>query len=235
MGQNPDQIRRNIESTRADMGAALDEIGDRVSPGRIVERRKERIRDRVQSVRTRVMGSSEDDLYPSYSAYSGATGYPDYSGAQADSGSTLTSIKEGVQGAPQQVRQQAAGSPLVAGAIAFGAGLLAAGLMPSSKAERKAATALQEKAEPLKEQVKEVASDVGANVAEVAKDAKTTLTDQAREAAEQVRTEAQSAAGDLTEGAKGHADDVKAQAQASAAEVRDDAQSSVDSVKQSNS
>ena len=243
MGEDPNQIRRDIESTRADMGATLDEIGDRVSPGRIVERRKERVRDRWQSVRTRVMGEP-DDAYPSYpGAYT--------AGSSSTGGSTLTNIKEGasgaagsvqgaaqsaaqtVAGAPQQAAQAARGNPLVAGAVAFGAGLLAAAALPSTKAEQNAASTLQEKAEPLTDQVKQVADEVKSNVADVAKDAASQLTDQAKQAADEVKSEAQSSAADLSDQAKSSVDDVKTSAQESAAVVKDDAQSSAQAVKDS--
>jgi hypothetical protein len=33
MGQSPEELRRDIERTREDLGGHLDAIGDRVSPG----------------------------------------------------------------------------------------------------------------------------------------------------------------------------------------------------------
>ena len=56
MGQSPEELRREIEQTRMGMSENLDAIGDRVSPGRIVERRTNRVRNSVTSLRERVMG-----------------------------------------------------------------------------------------------------------------------------------------------------------------------------------
>ena len=40
MGQSADELRHDIEATRGQLGETLDAIGDRVSPGRMIERRK---------------------------------------------------------------------------------------------------------------------------------------------------------------------------------------------------
>ncbi len=236
MGEDPTQIRHDIERTRADMGATLDEIGDRVSPGRIVERRKQRVRDRLQSVRTRVMGSPDEYTYPQYA---GGDVYSAY--GESSSGSRLSGVTEGVSNlagglkdtvsnAPQQVRQSTQGTPLLAGALAFGAGLLASTLLPPTEPEQKAAAALQDKAQPLKEQVKQAASEVGSTVADTAKQAGEELKEQAQESAELVRSEAQSRAQDVKDEAQSRADEVKQQAQESAQEVKENTKSSTESV-----
>ena len=58
MGESADELRRDIEQTRGDLTETLDAIGDRVSPGRVIERRKNRVVQSVQSARDRVMGSA---------------------------------------------------------------------------------------------------------------------------------------------------------------------------------
>ena len=50
MGQDAEELRREIEASRAEMSNTLDAIGDRVSPGRVIERRKNRMKNAVQSV-----------------------------------------------------------------------------------------------------------------------------------------------------------------------------------------
>lgn len=212
MGQEPQQIRQTIQDTRADMGATIDEIQDRVSPQRVVAERKQRVRDRWESVRSRVMGST-----PSPGNSTGSA--------------TIADVKEGVQQAPEQVRQQTEGNPLVAGALAFGAGVLAASLLPPSKAEQAAASALQERAEPLKQEAKEAASDISSTVTASAQQAKEDLAEQAKESADLVKDKAQSHSQDLAEQAKSQAQDVKQDAKASADEVKNEAQSSAESVK----
>ena len=40
MGQRAEELRQEIEGTRAELSGTLDAIGDRVSPGRTVDRRR---------------------------------------------------------------------------------------------------------------------------------------------------------------------------------------------------
>ncbi len=184
MGQSADELRREIEGTRGDLGETLDAIGDRVSPGRMLERRKNRFVNGVQSVRDRVMGTAEST-----------------SSAVADSASGAV---EGLKQAPDAVRQRTEGSPIGAGAIAFGLGFLAAAAFPASRMEREAADQLMDKAQPLKDELVNAGKEVAENlkepalsavqdvkatatagsqeVAATAKDATTTTTDTAREA-----------------------------------------------------
>ena len=159
MGQSADELKHEIEGTRAELSDTLDAIGDRVSPGRVLARRKNRMVGGLQSVKDRVMG-------PLAAAKDGAT---DGAGSVVDTiGST-----------PDAIRHQAQGSPLAAGAIAFGVGFLVAAVFPPSAAEQHAAEELMDRAEPLKDDV--VAA--GRELAGVAKDA-------AKEAADEVRTSA---------------------------------------------
>ena len=58
MGQDADQLKREIEDTRGELGGTLDAIGDRLSPGRMVERRKNRMMNGLHNVRDRVMGTA---------------------------------------------------------------------------------------------------------------------------------------------------------------------------------
>jgi len=60
VGQDTEELRREIESTRNDMSGTLDAIGDRVSPGRMMQRRKNRMAATIGSVRDRVMGTAHD-------------------------------------------------------------------------------------------------------------------------------------------------------------------------------
>ena len=59
MGQEPAELRRDIERRREELGDTIDAIGDRVSPGRIIERRRNRMADGVRSLKDRIMGTVE--------------------------------------------------------------------------------------------------------------------------------------------------------------------------------
>lgn len=187
MGQDTDALTTtpsDIEATRADLSRNLDELTDKVSPQRVVQRRKDAARQSLGSVKDKVMGSAQD-----------VKGKASPSGA-ADS------VKGSAQNAVGTVESATAGNPLVAGAVAFGAGMLISALIPASKSEAQAAQrvveAAKEHGQPLIDEAKSVGQDIGK---------------------------------DLGESAKQAAQEVKASAQDSAANVKQEGQSSVDQVK----
>ena len=196
MGQDADQLKREIEDTRGELGGTLDAIGDRLSPGRMVERRKNRMINGLHNVRDRVMGTATD----SGSALGHAV-------ADAAGGAVDT-----LQDTPDTVRRQTQGNPLAAGAVAVGVGVLLASIFPASDTERRAAEQLMDKAEPLKDelkqagqqmaehlkepaleavqQVKGAASESAEEISQSAKEALAATSDSARHATETIRTEA---------------------------------------------
>ena len=171
MGESADELRRDIEATRGGLTDTLDAIGDRVSPGRVIERRKNRMVHGVQSIRDRVMGTAAD-------ARDGVAG---------SAGSAVDTVKE----TPELVRQQTQGSPLAAGAIAFGVGFLVAAILPASAPEQRAAEGLLDSVEPLKDELASAGREVVGGVRDVAEEAvhevKTTATDGTQAVADTVR------------------------------------------------
>lgn len=150
MGESADELRRQIEATRGGLTDTLDAIGDRVSPGRVIERRKNRMVLGVQSVRDRVMGQA--------------------AGARDSVAGTTGSAVDTVKDAPELMRQQTQGSPVAAGAVAFGIGFLVAAILPSTRPEQQATEALLDKAEPLKDELASVGRDVAEHVKGVAQE-----------------------------------------------------------------
>ena len=151
MGQSPEALKDEIAGTRQDMSETLEAIGDHVSPGRIIERRKNRISNSVQQLRDRVMGSATDT----------ASSISETTGSMADS----------ARQAPQAVVEHTQGSPLAMGAVAFGLGFVAAAVFPASRPEKQATSELMAKAEPLTEELKNVGQDVVENLKEPAREA----------------------------------------------------------------
>jgi len=192
MGESADELRRDIEETREGLTDTLDAIGDRVSPGRVIERRKNRMVHSVQSVKDRVMG-------PATSARDGVT-----SGAST----AVDTIKD----APHTVRQQTQGSPLVAGAIAFGVGFLVAAVFPPSEPEQRAAEGLRDKAEPITDEL----TNVGRDVAEQVKGA-------AQEAVQEVKSAAVDSKDAVTETARAGLDATKSTTAEAASSIKDEA------------
>jgi gas vesicle protein len=202
MGESTRELRRDIEDTREHLGATLDTIGERVSPGRIVARRTQRLKDRVTSVKDAVMGTAES---VQESVGSGAHTVADQASSAAGA------VVEEARQAPAQVRHATQGNPLAAGMVAFGLGMVVASLFPASEPERRAASAVTDRLEPLKDQALELGSEM-----------KDTVQTAAQEAAREVKSTARDAAHEVQDQARTAASDVKDEAKAAAYEVKDD-------------
>lgn len=170
MGEDTDKLSSDIAHTRNDLSSHLDELQDKVSPAAIVERRKAAARDSVGTVRDKVMGSV---------------------GGAKDSVSGKTSD------ATDTAKEQFHGAPLAAGIAAFGLGMVIAALVPATRAEARAAVqvkdTLQDQAQPLIEDVKVAAADVGQQVKDNAAEAAGQVKQTGEEAVSRVQDEGSSA------------------------------------------
>lgn len=151
MGQSTEELRRDIEQTREGLSDTFDAIGDRVSPSRVLERRKNRAVQSFQSLRDRVMGT----LSNATDSVSDSTG----------------SAVDAISSTPDAMRAQTQGSPLATGAIAFGVGFLIAAVFPPSHAEQQAAQSLLDKAEPVKDELLATGHDVASELKDSARTA----------------------------------------------------------------
>jgi hypothetical protein len=186
------------------MSENLDAIGDRVSPGRIVERRRNRVRNGVSTLRERVMGA------PAAVGSTLSEHTPSVSGGGV--GERVSGAGEALRSAPETARSTAQGNPLLAGAVAFGAGFVAAAMFKGTETEARAATTLQEKAQPLKEQAQNVGREVASGLQEPAQHAAESLKETATSGAESVKEAAQSSAQQTKEAGQSAVEDVKAKA-----------------------
>jgi len=109
-----------------------------------------------------------------------------------------------VTDAPNAVARKAKGSPIAAGLIAFGAGLLISSMLPAGQAERQAAEKIKDTAQPMVDDLTDTVKEVAAN-----------LKDPAQQALEQVKSTAADAATTVKDEAGSAADDVRDQAQES--------------------
>ena len=57
---NTDQIREDIERTRAELGQDVDALADKVNPGKAAQRQGRKVRRALTSVKDRVMGVAGD-------------------------------------------------------------------------------------------------------------------------------------------------------------------------------
>ena len=117
-------------------------------------------------------------------------------------GSAASSVADAASNAPDAALRRTQGNPLAAGLIAFGAGLLASSLLPSTSMEQRAAAGLRDQAEPVIDTVKEEASRL-----------KDELAPKAQQATQQVRAAATDAVRETTEEAKQAAGEVRERAQ----------------------
>ena len=56
MSTDPDQIREDIERTRAELSSDVDALTDKVSPSQVAQRQADKVRSAVTDVKDRVMG-----------------------------------------------------------------------------------------------------------------------------------------------------------------------------------
>ena len=172
--------------------ADVDALADKVSPTSIAHRQTSKFKDGVRRVKENVMGSADDTT----------SGMRDGMHHAGDSTrDALHSAGETVQDAPQQVIRQTRGNPLAAGLIAFGAGLLVSSLIPPSEAERQAAQAVKEKAEPLKQEVTDAAKQVAEDLKEPAREAAESVKSTATTGAQHVKDDAQTGAAGVKDSA----------------------------------
>lgn len=166
MGQTAEELRVEIEAQRIELGNDLGRLEDHVRPRRMVERRVGRMRSGVSSVRDRVMGAAGD--------------------VQDRAGDALHEGMEGVHHAPEMVKHRTQGSPLTAGLVAFGAGLVVAAALPPTRMEVHAAERLEPALQPVKDEMAQMGSEVADEVKASGSDAVSSLKERADEARQNV-------------------------------------------------
>jgi gas vesicle protein len=203
VGESTRELKRDIEGTREHLGTTLDTIGDRVSPGRIVARRTSKLKERVTSMRDAVMGTAGS---VQESVQSGAHTVADQASSAA--GAVVDEARQ----APQQVRNATQGNPLAAGLVAFGLGMIVASVFPATEPERRAASAVTDHLEPVKDRALELGAEVKDTVQSATRDAAQEVASTTREAAQDVKGEVQRAAHETTDEARDAAHAVKDEA-----------------------
>jgi len=182
MSNDPEQIRREIERTRSELSDNVNALGDKVNPGSIAKRQVGRVRGAATSVKDAVLGSASD--------------------ASDTTQRLVGEVGDAVADAPTAVARKAQGSPIAAGLIAFGAGLLVSSMLPASRVEQQAAAKVKDTAQPMVEDLTDTAKDIADN-----------LKEPAQQAMEEVKSTATDAAATVKDEANSAADEVKSQAQ----------------------
>jgi gas vesicle protein len=185
MGQNSEELTTtpaDIAATRSNLSRDIDELTDKVSPARVVDRRKAAARNRMGSVKEKLMGSASNAGGSVSGAASNATG----------------SVSDTASSALDSVGSRAQGNPLAAGLVAFGAGMLISALIPASQKEaelaKSAVDAAKEHGQPVLDEAKSVGQQMGQDLKESAADSAQQVKASAQESVENVKQEGQSSA-----------------------------------------
>lgn len=186
-----EQLTHDIANTRQDLSRNLDDLVDKVSPGRVVERRKEAVRGRMRRMRDSVMGTAHDAAGSTTSRLSGAG-----SAVSGTASGAADAVSSGASDAVHAVQSKTEGSPLAAGLIAFGAGALLAGLLPATQKEQQVAQHVVDTAKDsgIVDEAKSVGQEVAGHLKEHAADAATEVKSAAQESAQHVKEEGRSSA-----------------------------------------
>lgn len=266
MAERAEELREQLDAQRADITRTVEQIENKVVPGRILERRKYRMRRGLTDFKDRLMGNDQPEYPSHWYAQPAAPMGPEYGGGQqptqftteysfgeesgggrlegargmagdamstvggraSDAASGVAGAAQGVAGAatgaahgvadratgaaqgvsnavtsaPSVVRRQTQGSPLALGLVAFGAGVVAAALLPESERERQ----LAQQATPQLQQAVEGAKSLGT---EVAQSLKEPVQDSVQQLKDTATTEAQALKEDATSEAQAAKTDVQ--------------------------
>ena len=200
MNSNSEQIKADIEVTRADLSRNVDALAETVRPGNVAARQKDKITSAVFGAKEKASSAvfgAKDAVMDSASEI------------QSASGEALQSTGEVITSAPQAARQGAQGNPLAAGLIAVGVGWLAGSLLPATRIERQAADTLKDKAAPLVAEVSDMAKESAQNLQEPAKEAVAEVKAAGVDAVEVVKEEGGSSVSDVVDTAKEGAQNVQ--------------------------
>ncbi|MEU0161787.1 DUF3618 domain-containing protein [Streptomyces sp. NPDC006261] len=185
MGTQPDELKSDVEDTRAHLAHNVDRLADKVTPGKAARRKADATQRRITRVKERVMGAASDTKDATASGTQSVTDTAGQAGEAVKH--TADQVGHSVRQAPDRITRQTQGSPVAAGVIAFGAGMLAAALLPSTDAEERVGARLRERSDEFLEPVKQTAQ-------EVAQDVKEEMRGPATEAVDAVKSTAQDAA-----------------------------------------
>lgn len=211
MGEESEQLRREIDRTRAELGTDVDALTEKVSPSRVVGRRVDKTKDAIGGLKEKVMGGTSDATSSAGDTLSGAA-----SSVQGGVSNAASTVGDTASSAAVKTKQAAKGNPLAAGVVAFGLGWLVSSLLPASQKERELAHQVKDQAQPavqaVGQQAGQLLSEVKDNLQEPAQQAVQSVKETATDAADTVKGDAQSAASD-----------VKSQAQDSGQQLREQA------------
>jgi len=178
------------------MAQTLEAIGDRLSPERVVERRKAAVKQRFRRVREGVMGS------PAYVEPTARAARDQAASAASSAADAARTMAEKVQDVPGQLADTTAGNPLAAGLVALGTGLLLATVFPKTQTEQQLLDGVQPQIERFGDELRDAGQRLSGDVRDEAKHAIERTTSSGKEAVSVVADEARSSVQSVAEQAR---------------------------------
>lgn len=167
MAERTEELREDIQERRQRIGHTVDQIENRVSPSRVAARTGDRMGDKLNDWKDKIMGSDE---------YGG-------DGAMAEAGQKVAET-------PEMIRRRTQGNPMAAGLIAFGGGLLVGSLLPETKAEHRAVERMEPVLRDVEPEIRQAGRQVMGDVKDVARETAEDMKETAAESADRIRSEA---------------------------------------------
>ncbi len=206
MAEEPGELRNEIAEHRAAIGSTVDQIENRVSPSRVIARRRDQVRRRLTDVVDSVLGNDE----PEYRRYRSRRDHWEpvssdraHDGFDDDFGDD-TSLTDRIRGAGEalpdtdeatrRMRRKTRGNPAAVGMIGFGVGLLLGSVLPETERERHLARQAQSDLNRTAADAARTGQRIAEDVAEPARDAATDLKESAKDAGRELKDEAADAA-----------------------------------------
>jgi uncharacterized protein YjbJ (UPF0337 family) len=213
MADRTEELREDIQRQRQSIGYTVDQIQNRVSPGRITARGRYRVRRWLIDTKDQVMGNDQSD-YPwerwsrdlnqkvgdmSDRAADAVTGAKDILSEKAGdlpdrAADAVAGARDTLTEAPEKLRQKTKGNPLAVGLIAFGGGMLAGALLPESRVEGRAMRRVEPALAGAASEAGHIAREIADDVRESAGDSVEQIKEKASAAADNVKEEAREAA-----------------------------------------
>ena len=247
MSRSPEQIRREIEQTRAQLAQNLEAIGDRVSPEhvkeqvaekvseitdkvnprRIVERQTAKLKDSLSSATDSALGRARGAAGDVRGTLKGVSGTASQAASTAGGG-----VLQHAQGLKErgrsvstdvvgQIRSAPQDNPVASALVVFATGLVVGLALPPSDKERQAADRVRgQVVEPLKGQAVRAGKAVAEELQPAAKAKAERVKRTATGATERVKRQAKGSAGDVQDQAAAAAEQIKGRATRAAKATR---------------
>jgi gas vesicle protein len=219
--ERTEELRDDIERRRNDISHTVDELQNRVSPGRVMARGRYRVRRWIVDAKDQIMGNKEthypwqQDALASRQQQQQRTESKEesmtdrMSQAASEAGDRVSQtaseakdrvsyaaseVRDTVAQAPQQLRRQTRGNPMAAGLIAFGGGLLLGSILPETRTEQDIAHRIEPAMSNAMAEAREAGSEVMEDVKQDAEHAMQQVKEKGSEAVQHLKEDAKETA-----------------------------------------